>query len=147
MDLLRTLNEIRPGESFGCDGGIITMSNITWYSQKVYTPSEYEGLEDKSNVIFNEGANVYTETPFTIPTQQECEEYWTTTLQHKITLKSLRHKRNTLLDQSDKYVTVDFPHATPEKKQEWLDYRQALRDLPSTTEDPANPVWPPVPSP
>jgi hypothetical protein len=22
---------------------------------------------------------------------------------------------------------------------------QALRDLPATTEDPANPVWPPVP--
>ena len=147
MDLLRTLNEIRPGESFGCDDGIITMSNITWYSQKVYTPSEYEGLEDKSNVIFNEEANVYTETPFTIPTQQECEDYWTTTLQHKINLKRLRHKRNTLLDQSDKYVTVDFPHATPEKKQEWLDYRQALRDLPTVTEDPENPIWPPVPSP
>ena len=147
MDLLRTLNEIRPGESFGCDDGIITMSNITWYSQKVYTPSEYEGLEDKSNVIFNEEANVYTETPFTIPTQQECEDYWTTTLQNKITLKSLRHKRNALLDQSDKYVTVDFPHTTPEKKQEWLDYRQALRDLPTATAYPANPVWPPVPSP
>lgn len=147
MDLLRTLNEIRPGESFGCDDGIITMSNITWYSQKVYTPSEYEGLEDKSNVIFNEEANVYTETPFTIPTQQECEDYWTTTLQNKITLKSLRHKRNALLDQSDKYVTVDFPHTTPEKKREWLDYRQALRDLPTATEDPSNPVWPPAPSP
>ena len=62
-------------------------------------------------------------------------------------LKELRTKRNTLLDQSDKYVTVDFPHATPEKKQGWLDYRQALRDLPTVTEDPVNPVWPPVPSP
>jgi len=62
-------------------------------------------------------------------------------------LKELRIKRNTLLDQSDKYVTVDFPHTTPEKKQEWLDYRQALRDLPTATEDPVNPVWPPVPSP
>jgi len=62
-------------------------------------------------------------------------------------LKELRIKRNTLLDQSDKYVTVDFPHTTPEKKQEWLDYRQALRDLPTATEDPSNPVWPPAPSP
>jgi hypothetical protein len=57
-------------------------------------------------------------------------------------LKELRTKRNTVLDQSDKYATIDYPHATPEKKQEWLDYRQALRDLPTVTEDPANPVWP-----
>jgi hypothetical protein len=61
-------------------------------------------------------------------------------------LKELRTKRNTVLDQSDKYATIDYPHATPEKKQEWLDYRQALRDLPSVTEDPLNPVWPTIPT-
>ena len=61
-------------------------------------------------------------------------------------LVELRTKRNTVLDQSDKYATIDYPHATPEKKQEWLDYRQALRDLPSVTEDPANPVWPTAPT-
>ena len=27
----------------------------------------------------------------------------------------------------------------------WMAYRKALRDLPSTTEDPANPVWPEKP--
>jgi hypothetical protein len=59
---------------------------------------------------------------------------------------SLRKRRNKLLDQSDKYIVADYPHATPEKKQEWLDYRQALRDLPSVTEDPLNPVWPTIPT-
>jgi hypothetical protein len=62
-------------------------------------------------------------------------------------LVELRTKRNTVLDQSDKYATIDYPHATVAKQQEWLDYRQALRDLPSVTEDPLNPVWPLVPSP
>ena len=57
-------------------------------------------------------------------------------------LMELRTKRNTVLDQSDKYATIDYPHATVAKQQEWLDYRQALRDLPSVTEDPLNPVWP-----
>jgi len=57
-------------------------------------------------------------------------------------LKELRTKRNTLLAKTDYVATIDYPHPTPEKKQEWLDYRQALRDLPSVTEDPANPVWP-----
>jgi hypothetical protein len=62
-------------------------------------------------------------------------------------LKELRTKRNTLLEQTDRYVIPDWPHPTPEARQAWLDYRQALRDLPTATEDPANPVWPPVPSP
>ena len=58
----------------------------------------------------------------------------------------MRSKRNFLLDQSDKYMTVDYPHPTPEKKQEWLDYRQALRDIPPATEDPTNPAWPSIPT-
>ena len=29
-----------------------------------------------------------------------------------------------------------------ENESEWNEYRRALRDLPSTTEDPENPVWP-----
>jgi hypothetical protein len=58
------------------------------------------------------------------------------------TIDDIRYFRNTLLNQSDKYVTIDFPHPTPEARQAWLDYRQALRDLPANTEDPANPVWP-----
>jgi hypothetical protein len=55
---------------------------------------------------------------------------------------TLRKQRNRFLDETDKYIVADYPHPTPEKKQEWLDYRQALRDLPTVTEDPANPVWP-----
>ncbi len=57
-------------------------------------------------------------------------------------LKELRTKRNTLLEQTDRYATLDYPHSNLEVKQTWFDYRQALRDLPTVTEDPANPVWP-----
>ena len=61
-------------------------------------------------------------------------------------LQFLRTERDTLLNQTDKYVVADFPHTTPEKKQEWLDYRQALRDLPANTTDPSMPVWPTPPT-
>jgi hypothetical protein len=57
-------------------------------------------------------------------------------------LKELRTKRNTLLDQTDRYATLDYPHSNTVVQQSWFDYRQALRDLPANTEDPANPVWP-----
>jgi len=57
----------------------------------------------------------------------------------------LREQRDTLLNKTDKYIVADYPHATPEIKQAWLDYRQALRDLPANTTDPENPVWPEPP--
>ena len=62
-------------------------------------------------------------------------------------LKELRAERNTLLEQTDRYATLDYPHSNLAVQQTWFDYRQALRDLPTATEDPANPVWPVQPSP
>ena len=44
----------------------------------------------------------------------------------------LRIIRDGLLADSDKYVLPDFPHISDEKKTEWITYRKALRDLPST---------------
>jgi hypothetical protein len=146
MDLLRVLNELRPGESFGFDNGLLeTLSNVSWLSQITYTPSQYEKLEDTSNLTYNEESNLYTVAPFTIPTEQECQDYWDTTLENDIFLTRLRRKRNGLLDKTDRYATIDYPHPTEEAKQAWLDYRQALRDLPANTTDPENPVWPTPP--
>ena len=60
----------------------------------------------------------------------------------------LRALRNERLTETDKYTSIpDYPHPTPESKQAWLDYRQALRDLPANTTDPLNPVWPEAPTP
>ena len=60
-------------------------------------------------------------------------------------LKKLRAERDTILSQTDKYATIDFPHGSEAAKQAWLDYRQALRDLPANTTDAATPVWPIAP--
>jgi len=56
--------------------------------------------------------------------------------------KELRAERNRRLAKTDYLFTSDYPHVSEEVRQAWLDYRQALRDLPANTEDPANPVWP-----
>jgi len=34
--------------------------------------------------------------------------------------------------ETDKYALPDFPHQSEEIRQAWLDYRQSLRELPST---------------
>lgn len=60
----------------------------------------------------------------------------------------LRKERDKRLMETDKYTSIpDWPHPTEEAKQAWLDYRQALRDLPANTTDPENPVWPEAPTP
>ena len=46
-------------------------------------------------------------------------------------LKELRTKRNTVLEQTDRYAITDFPYGTEDDKQARLTQRQTLRDLPS----------------
>jgi hypothetical protein len=61
-------------------------------------------------------------------------EEWTT----------LRVKRDELLAETD-WVVVKSQEAGEAVPAAWTTYRQALRDLPSNTSDPANPVWPTKP--
>ena len=55
-------------------------------------------------------------------------------------LVSLRTKRNQLIAETD-YLALSDATLTDEMST----YRQALRDLPANTSDPANPVWPTKP--
>jgi hypothetical protein len=64
-------------------------------------------------------------------------------------LEQLRAKRNQLLTETD-WVTLKAIDDSNDGlgiqlPQVWMDYRQALRDLPANTIDPANPVWPTKP--
>lgn len=55
-------------------------------------------------------------------------------------MENLRQRRNQLLTETD-YLALADSTLTDEMR----DYRQALRDLPANTVDPANPVWPTKP--
>jgi len=59
-------------------------------------------------------------------------------------MAELRAERNTKLVDSDWTQYNDSP-LTDEVKAEWTVHRQALRDLPANTDDPANPTWPTPP--
>ena len=61
------------------------------------------------------------------------------------TWKILRQERNRRLAEVDWVFSTDY-QMEDEERSVWVAYRQALRDLPSTTEDPTNPEWPPVPA-
>ena len=59
-------------------------------------------------------------------------------------LKDLRVERNRRLAATD-WVTLKAYSTTTPVPEAWATYMQALRDLPTTTEDPKNPVWPAIP--
>jgi len=58
----------------------------------------------------------------------------------EVPMKNLRLRRNQFLTETD-YLALADSTLTDEMR----DYRQALRDLPANTVDPANPVWPTKP--
>jgi len=59
-------------------------------------------------------------------------------------MNDLRAQRNNLLLETDWIVTMHKETGT-NIPAAWKQYRQALRDLPANTDDPANPVWPTKP--
>lgn len=88
--------------------------------------------ETYESIVFPEG--------YTKPLKEEFEalikvERW----------KDLREERNRRLTDVDWIFSTDY-HIPDQLRDEWTRYRQALRDLPSLTEDPENPVWPEKPS-
>jgi hypothetical protein len=53
---------------------------------------------------------------------------------------ALRRERNSLLHDTDWWASSDLSMS-----EDQTSYRQALRDLPATVADPANPTWPVAP--
>ena len=78
------------------------------------------------------------------PTLEELENFWPTVLNTK-KLNELRQERNRRLAEVDWVFSTDY-QIHDDSYQQWLTYRKALRDLPSATEDPENPVWPEQPA-
>jgi len=64
----------------------------------------------------------------------------------ELLLKDLRAERDRRLAATDWVTLKAYSTSTP-VPEAWATYMQALRDLPATTEDPKNPVWPVQPSP
>jgi CHAD domain-containing protein len=124
--LTQVLENMFPGEPYTSDG-------TTWDSVVF------------ENVAKPDGNTFYEYTLYKLTYTEETRI---------LAFDKLREERNALLDKSDKYVTQDYPHLLQKDLQDWIDYRRALRDLPTT----ARPTldedgnlkdveWPTVPTP
>ena len=116
------------------DGNVVYENMITF--------DEYMALDQEEKENWEVVKKFYGRTPIPI---SEMETILNNYLLDN-SWNAIRNERNKRLQDTDKYTISDWPHPTEEVKQAWLDYRQALRDLPTNTEDPENPVWPIQPS-
>ena len=85
--------------------------------------------------IENNDINKFTtEENFTLPSN-ELFVQTQTEIDNNKALNILRNYRNFLLDYTYKYSLSDYPYRSEDLKNEWLTFRQQLRDL-TTTENP-----------
>jgi len=90
------------------------------------------------NITIYERNGLTGETVETVLTGAEAEAWRAARrLSNEELLQGLRLRRNQLLTETD-YLALSDSTLTDEMRS----YRQALRDLPANTVDPANPVWP-----
>jgi hypothetical protein len=97
------------------------------------------------HITYNCVTGERVETPLTAEEIAEREAYVRDVLPLE-QMAALRRQRDQLLTETD-WVTLKAIDDSNDGlgiqlPQVWMDYRQALRDLPANTVDPANPVWP-----
>jgi len=97
-------------------------------------------------VIIDDGSGVFDADGNQIVIDQTLVDAAAVELQAEYQWKELRQKRNRLLAETDwvsmKALDASIDGLGIQLPQVWMDYRQALRDLPANTTDPANPDWP-----
>jgi len=91
------------------------------------------------HIIHDLATGETTVVPFTAEETAEREAYERDVLPIR-QMEWLRENRNKLLAETDYFGMPDMTMSDEMKA-----YRQALRDLPANTADPANPVWPTKP--
>lgn len=96
------------------------------------SPEDYQYLTHFETTIYvDENAKAFGEAQKLVAEQN-------------IAWANLRAERNRLLAACDYTQLADSP-LTPQLKDVYQVYRQALRDLPNNTIDPSNPIWPESP--
>jgi len=95
-------------------------------------PPEWHSSDTYESIVFPEGYEKPSKDDF----ETKLREY-----RAAKPLKELRQERNRRLAECD-WVVIRATSTDTPVPEEWKVYMQALRDLPSVTEDPANPVWP-----
>ena len=127
-------------------------TDMSWIPSDVHavhwdgSSGEIEYNDGKANLgITSIGIYSQAETTFNNEIQRKKDLDDAFTSQSSFLWGKLRSERDSLLLSSD-FTQLGDIGLSESKKTEWINYRQALRDLPANTSDPASPNWPTKPS-
>ena len=130
------------------DGTVINSfaptTTIAKLMEAAATPAEYDadtGQETKAK-SYPDAATVYEEVD--IDAVDLRTHKWLKSRYDSEEWAALRAERDALLADCD-WVVVKAQEAGGDVPSAWVTYRTALRNLPATTSDPANPTWPTAP--
>ena len=98
------INKLKPNAKFTLSINGSNETTLTWYDTDQIEPTTDEISSVRSTVI------------------------------SELSYQLLREKRKDKLLKTDFYFVNDYPHKTDDKKNEWITYRQSLRDLPTNTD-------------
>jgi hypothetical protein len=125
------------GEIYLCiSGENYVPSENNWIEGGYSMFQYYVDVENKVAVPFPPKPSEYS--VFDFQTKQWVDSY-------PLAEQNVKIQRNELLMQSDWTQLPNNP-LTPEKQQQWADYRQQLRDIPAQPGYPFNVVWPTKPT-
>ena len=108
-------------------------------------PPSFNSGNTYESIIFPEGYEKPSKDDFETKLREYCAAK---------PLRELRQQRNRRLTSTDFLMTEDYPFPSPEIRQAWKTYRQALRNLPVTSPPsydengllvvtwPTPPIWP-----
>ena len=103
------------------------VTSITGYATFTYqTPVLPYQFLDGSNIVFN------ADDSYTIPVKEARDTVMGIDIERDITWDDVRAKRNQFLKNSDSEITDDMP---TDLRNQWLDYRQRLRDWPTVMQN------------
>jgi hypothetical protein len=77
------------------------------------------------------------------PTEEELNEAWTTVVEKLVLWEPVRTRRNGLLTASD---WTQLNDVTLPNREEWVEYRQKLRDVTHDFSSPDDVIWPVPPA-
>jgi hypothetical protein len=122
--------------------GYVNSENILLFTTNNNTPQQIDGLTCVQ-VDFDIGNPPSIYSVFNYQTKQWVDPR-TDQQKYELACEQIIGQRNQFLYESD-WTQIPNNPLTPEKQQEWADYRQQLRDITQQSGYPFNVIWPTPP--
>lgn len=148
---MKAQNTIRPANSFEIENLDKNKCDIVFYTNIIEKEQESTNMEENATIKIYEYDTYRINIDYRDGIKEEIKNNYQEWLknakqsEYSELATKIREKRDKLLDATDKFTIIDYP-ISENSKQEVLEYRQKLRDLPEQEGFPYDIKWPEKPN-